>query len=368
MSKLIVDQIQKSGGPVLSLPPSTAPTPQAGDFLAVAADGQLTFAQPDFSPIDDAVASVDATIQTALAGLEPGVSFTNHKDLSADYMPSDLQINLPPSSQLMTGGTELRTNDGTADYCGGSGGASQNWTVPAGVTQAQWQVWGSGAPGTSRAECCFFGSNGGEGAYSFVKMEVNEGELYCICSGGACQSGACGSAFNCHGCNSYICSADSSTGIQSCGAPACDTCYVSYSNRLGSFYCLDGNTYYGFGGECSPTFQESFSRTDSGLISSSNTIFMESQIRARKGPFHGSTYNCCYHHIVSGAHIDCNHNVWRCWAGVRCEAEMNGGSGCCWYNIDRGPGRGGWGGFHNQQCCGYYGGYPNTGEVLLTYK
>ncbi len=60
--------------------------------------------------------------------------------------------------------------------------ASCNWTVPAGVTCARFQVWGAG--GGSGTSCCCGGSpNGGNGAYASVIMPVTAGQTYTLCAG-----------------------------------------------------------------------------------------------------------------------------------------------------------------------------------------
>jgi len=363
MSKIVVDQIQKSGGPVLSLPPSTAPAPVEGDFLAVDADGNLTFAQPDFSPIAAAV----LTVNEIAATLKPGTQYTNHENTaySSSVIPSTLPINLVSTDAFLDGATTtIRVNDGTTYYCGGAAGASCNWTVPAGVTQAQFQVWGSGAPGASQLQCCTFGSNGGDGAYSFVQMAVSEGEIYCMCSGGACATGIYNGNYACSGCNSFVCSGDSATTILSCGAPAYDSCYIGFNNTIGTQYCVSLNTYISESTQIG--FSEAWARTDGGQITTSNDIYLQSQVRARKGPWSGNSCNCCYIHAVSTAHIDCNHIVSRCYGGMVC--DLSGVNGCCAYTSDRGPGRGGWGAWHNANCYPCHGAFGNSGEVLLTFK
>ena len=60
--------------------------------------------------------------------------------------------------------------------------ASCNWTVPAGVTCARFQVWGAG--GGSGTGCCCGGSpNGGNGAYASIIMPVTAGQTYALCAG-----------------------------------------------------------------------------------------------------------------------------------------------------------------------------------------
>ena len=61
-------------------------------------------------------------------------------------------------------------------------GASCTWTVPAGVSKIQFQVWGPGA-GTSSAYCCGGQPYGGTGAYATTIIDAVPGCQYTICAG-----------------------------------------------------------------------------------------------------------------------------------------------------------------------------------------
>lgn len=61
-------------------------------------------------------------------------------------------------------------------------GASCLWTVPAGVTQAQFQLWGHG--GGNSGQCCCGGAPfGPSGAYMVANVPVTPGETFCLVSG-----------------------------------------------------------------------------------------------------------------------------------------------------------------------------------------
>ena len=61
-------------------------------------------------------------------------------------------------------------------------GKNCTWTVPSGVTQARFQIWGAG--GGSGTSCCCGGSpNGGSGAYASVIIPVSPGDTYTLCAG-----------------------------------------------------------------------------------------------------------------------------------------------------------------------------------------
>jgi len=68
----------------------------------------------------------------------------------------------------------------TSGYAGC--GAVCTWTVPAGATKAQFQIWGAGANGTG-AECCGFGLPGANGAYATIVIDVTAGDQYTLCAG-----------------------------------------------------------------------------------------------------------------------------------------------------------------------------------------
>ena len=56
------------------------------------------------------------------------------------------------------------------------------WTVPAGVSRAQFQIWGPGS-GTSSTCCCGGSTMGVTGAYMVVTMDVTPGDIYDLCGG-----------------------------------------------------------------------------------------------------------------------------------------------------------------------------------------
>lgn len=63
------------------------------------------------------------------------------------------------------------------------------FTVPAGVTRVQFQLWGPGG-GTSQNCCCGGAPFGPSGAYALVQMNVTAGEIYTVCAG--CAYCCCG--------------------------------------------------------------------------------------------------------------------------------------------------------------------------------
>lgn len=73
-------------------------------------------------------------------------------------------------------------------------GATCEWTVPAGVTEVQFQLWGPGAT-AGRGCCCGGGPFGATGAYATTIISVTPGDVYTVCAGCAtdcypCNGGA----------------------------------------------------------------------------------------------------------------------------------------------------------------------------------
>ena len=106
-----------------------------------------------------------------------------------------------------------------------------SWSVPTGVSRAQFQLWGPGG-GTSNNCCCGGAPFGPSGAYMVIQMDVTPGETYCFCSGCAycccgeqTTPGICGSPTWASGPNLSIC-ADS--GI---------SCYTYWNGDLNSTGC-----------------------------------------------------------------------------------------------------------------------------------
>lgn len=83
-------------------------------------------------------------------------------------------------------------------------GASCTWTVPAGATRAQFQVWGPGG-GSGGGNCCSASPYGHTGAYMTFQIDVTAGCQYTLCAGCAyncCPYCCC--QFNVAGGNSYV--------------------------------------------------------------------------------------------------------------------------------------------------------------------
>ena len=82
-------------------------------------------------------------------------------------------------------------------------GTSCAWTVPAGTTEAQFQLWGAGA-GTVNGMCCGGSPYGQSGAFATTIISVTPGDVYQLCAG---------CAYCCYACCHYE---NSTCGMQSC--------------------------------------------------------------------------------------------------------------------------------------------------------
>lgn len=83
-----------------------------------------------------------------------------------------------PNIETRTNGFKVCNADGSYWRCD----AACTWTVPAGVTSVQFQIWGPG--GSNSSQCCCGGAPfGPSGAYMLAKMNVIAGEVYTLCAG-----------------------------------------------------------------------------------------------------------------------------------------------------------------------------------------
>lgn len=160
-------------------------------------------------------------------------------------------------------------------------GATCTWTVPAGVTEAQFQVWGHG--GGNSGQCCCGGTPWGPtGTYVMATINVVPGETFQLCAGCAycCYaeqttpgynqsvSYVC-SCTNANGCfniaaigalpdyQSWCCSAPTGMNWSQCGPITNDGC--NPSSCSGWNFCWDS----GSDNICIPHF---FSRTDTYCV------------------------------------------------------------------------------------------------------
>ena len=140
--------------------------------------------------------------------VNPGMQMYN-------YGKSSFQ--LPYACQMMT------NEQGTVRVCAANAcmsGCCCLFTVPAGVTDLQFQIWGGGGNGTGccAGQCCIVGINGASGEYKYIWISgVKEGQQFTLCAGGAYLYGACYSYCDCNGCTSFICSTTAGVSLVACG-------------------------------------------------------------------------------------------------------------------------------------------------------
>lgn len=108
-------------------------------------------------------------------------------------------------------------------------GAQCNWTVPAGVTSVQFQLWGPG--GGNSGQCCCGGSPfGATGSYMVSTVPVTAGQVYCLCAGCAYCCYASQTTASGQGSPTWI---NGSNGYSVCAEGAC-TCYCCWNAAIGS--------------------------------------------------------------------------------------------------------------------------------------
>ena len=114
---------------------------------------------------------------SALTGTPYGSAGAGGGDECKPTIVTNWEATLKPFVETRANG--LKVCDTSGYYRCGS---QCNWTVPSGVTSVQFQLWGPGG-GTSSNCCCGGNPFGPSGAYAVVQMDVNAGDVYCMCGG-----------------------------------------------------------------------------------------------------------------------------------------------------------------------------------------
>lgn len=112
-------------------------------------------------------------------------------------------------------------------------GASCTWTVPAGATKVQFQVWGAGA-GTGSGCCCGGAPFGATGAFATVIIDAVPGCTYTLCAGCAFCCYARRSQHTVVGSSSYVTGYDLTN---FCAAGGCAGVFRSMQLLHGSSCC-----------------------------------------------------------------------------------------------------------------------------------
>ena len=347
MSKIIVDQIENLSGQNFVLPTSDG---SAGDVMRTDGAGNLSFQSPPKS------------------------------NPSGKIQSNDWGIVLPSKETMLNDPTGCVVVGETTNYCSASGN-SCTWTVPAGVTEAQFQVWGAGGNGSgcNASACCYMGLMGSNGEYTYVRMAVNPGEVYTLCAGGgaATTTGSCYSYDAANGCSSYVCGSNS-TCIMSCGG---DTGYAiwSSSNQVNGLYpksfpntrCCTLISYM-----CTTTMCHNFIEPSArwggecgfGAFTSGNEIKSSGKVPAMSGSYTKcGECNTGYVKQQSGPAVMDDHTLCRVTCGFKAYLE-----GCCW-NTASVWNKPGIGGPALNHMCNYssspcYSGRSRSGKVLVKYK
>lgn len=147
-----------------------------------------------------------------------------------------------PNIETRTNGFKVCNTDGSYWRCD----ASCTWTVPAGVTSVQFQIWGPG--GSNSSQCCCGGAPfGPSGAYMLTKMNVTPGDIYTLCAGCSYCCYASQTTPGLDSSPSYI----TGPGISIC-ATAGRGCATCWSKDVGALTNAN-NTMYPSQDNCAPT-------------------------------------------------------------------------------------------------------------------
>ena len=107
---------------------------------------------------------------------------------------------LLPLLESPTGCLCVLDSDGSRLRCG----AGCTWTVPAGTSKVQFQLWGPGAH-TNNGMCCAGSPSGANGAYATVIIDATPGDSYTLCAGcAACCYGYCSQGHIACGSSTYV--------------------------------------------------------------------------------------------------------------------------------------------------------------------
>jgi len=224
----------------------------------------------------------------------------------------------------LTGGTSLNVCDVSGYYrCG----VCCLWTVPGGVSIAQFQIWGAGS-GTAPGSCCSGSPPGDTGAYAIAIIPVTPGCQYTLCSGCArcCCSYCTVSADSLGGCDSFVsgfgltnfCAQGGSNGHTYCtmvdlhGNDGCCR-YNALGQRSAGPCICSGSVWYCFSNSCATC----------GLIS----------IRASARTYYGSAtsgYVTGLPSFHAGGCLTSDHYGYFCHSPVISETHgVFTGSNCC---------------------------------------
>lgn len=134
------------------------------------------------------------------------ISGMNSANTALDFQSNKYGPHQTTDTQSWAAIPQMTSPTGGFKVCDTSGyfrcGACCLWTVPAGVTCAQFQIWGAGG-GTSVMCCCGGSPFGPTGAYATVIIPVTAGDSYTLCAGCAYCCYATMDPTG-HGCASYV--------------------------------------------------------------------------------------------------------------------------------------------------------------------
>lgn len=115
-------------------------------------------------------------------------------DLRTLLFTNAINVASPTPVELLVWNTSIDTPE--------NGGRCCLWTVPAGVTWIEFQIWGGGGGGSGSC-CCMQGRPGGNGSYAVRTVNATPGGVLTGCQYTICAGGTTGATPSQPGCGGY---------------------------------------------------------------------------------------------------------------------------------------------------------------------
>ena len=266
------------------------------------------------------------------------------------------------------------------------------FTVPSGITEVQFQIWGAGGGGSvcQHGTCCSFSPGGGSGEYTYIRMAATAGQTYTLCAGGG--TGICCGQCYCStpGCASFVCGSNSTCIVACGGSSSLSTnglynCYPdSYSSACSNINCSQTYIATNSGGGALP-FSKVAARgpfccnpvdtVHIQIAKTTNNINMLAQVPSLLGAVHQCGIGLCYMAYMVPA-IHCDHTIRMVCTGyvgyTETAAAVNGqpGTGCLNFNpAFNFPGAGGPASIHACFCgTQFCGNRARSGSILVRMR
>ena len=264
-------------------------------------------------------------------------------------------------------------------------GRNCTWTVPSGVTQARFQIWGAGGGANKPPCCCGHTVFGSTGAYASVIVPVQAGWTYTLCAGCAycCYGYTTESARRWSGCHSFVqgcklenfCAdggqAEMGNWMAMYGAP-CTCRFHYYTSGNGGQFCNCGTDWCWNGESMTGTVPFVPGSGYHGTIKDIENPTAENVIYGLRGMWPKSCFDSSHYGFDQHPPIygflgqtgDCTMCCPCYTSGNCCGCQCNATNTQCL----RTPGAGGWSSHAMGGGNGLYGDSGRLGMVCVSYK